>query len=387
VLLPFRNLSGDEQQDFLAEGLRIDIQNALTKVSGLFLIAAGSANALRGATPEQASAGLGVQYALQGSVRMAGNRVRVTAELTDTLADQVLWAEQFDRTLDDTFELQDEITAKILTAMNVKLVAGEQAKVWHKTLKDLKALELFYKGVHAFFQMDRDEMVSARQCFETVAKMHPEVATGATWVALSHWFDIQRGWSQSPETSRNLACQWAEKAAAMEDADGQAQTVLSHVHLMNRNYDAALVAGREAIATRPACANANGFYANVLHYCDEQDEAIRHIKLAMRYHPLNPPFFKNVLAAAYRGKNELESAISAAKQTIGLAPADVMSRLILTSAFVRSNKQGLAEEIAAEIKHLDPSFSVARFADAQCYRNAQFLEQFAAELRSAGLPD
>ena len=387
VLLPFRNLSGDEQQDFLAEGLRIDIQNALTKVSGVFLIAAGAANALRGATPEDASAGVGVQYVLQGSVRTAGNWVRVAAELTDAAANEVVWAEQFDRTLDDSFELQDEITARILTAMNVKFVAGEQARVWHKTLKDPKALEIFYKGIHAFFRMDRDEMMRARQHFETVAKMHPEVSTGATWVALTHWFDIQRGWAQSPETSRDCAVQFAETAAAMEDTDGQAHTVLSHVHLMNQNYDEALAAGREAVANRPACANANGFYANVLHYCGEHDEAIRHINLAMRFQPLHPPFFKNILSSAYRAKNELASAISTAKQTIELAPADILARVILTSAYVRSDRHDLAKEIVAEIKNLDPSFSVTRFADTQYYRSAEFIEQFTAELRSAGLPD
>ena len=387
VLLPFRNLTGDEKQDFFAEGLRIDIQNALTQVSGLFLIATGSANALRGTAPQDASDGLGVQYALQGSVRMMGNRVRVTAELMDASADQVVWAEQFDRTLDDSFDLQDEITEKVLTAVNVKLVAGEQAKIWHKTLKNQKALGLFYKGMHAFFQMDPDEMIRARQCFESVAKMHPEVPTGATWVALSHWFDIQRGWTKSAEESRRLACQWAEKAAVMEDTDGQADTVLSHVHLMNRNYDEALAAGRRAIANRPGCANANGFYANVLHYCNEQDEAIRHINLAMRYQPLYPPFFINILALAYRGKNELDFAISTAKQVIEIAPTDITARLILTSAYVRSKRQDLAEGIASEIEHLDPSFSVTQFANAQYYRSAQFLEQFTAELRSGGLSD
>ena len=387
ILLPFRNLSGDEQQDFLAEGLRIDIQNALTKVSGIFLIAAGAANALRGVTPEDASAGVGVRYVLQGSIRTAGNRVRVAAELTDAAANEVVWAEQFDRILDDSFELQDEITARVLTAMNVKFVAGEQAKVWHRTLKDPKALEIFYKGIHAFFRMDRDEMVRARQQFETVAKMHPEVSTGATWVALTHWFDIQRGWAQSLATSRDLAGQFAETAAAMEDTDGQAHTVLSHVHLMNRNYDEALAAGRGAIANRPACANANGFYANVLHYCGEHDEAIRHINLAMRYQPLHPPFFKNILAAAYLAKNELAFAISTAKQTIELAPTDILARVILTSAYVRSDRQDLAKEIVAEIENLDPSFSVTRFADTQYYKSAEFLEQFTTELRSAGLPD
>ena len=387
VLLPFRNLSGDAKQDYLAEGLRIDIQNALTKVSGMFLIAAGSANAFHGAPAKEACGGLGVQYALQGSIRTAGSRVRVTAELIDTLTDHVVWSEQFDRNLDDGFQLQDEIAARILTAMNVKLVAGEQAKVWHKTLKDLKALELFYKGVHAFFQMDQDEMMNARQYFEKVTVMHPELATGPTWVALTHWFDIQRGWTQSPDTSKQLACEWAEKAGALEDADGQAQTVLSHIYLLNRQFDEALTAGRTAVLTRPACANANGFFANILYYCDELEDAVRHISLAMRYHPLNPPFFKNVLAAAYLGKNELETAINTAKQTIELAPTDVMARLILTSAYVRGKERERYGKVVSEIIQLAPAFSVRRFTETQFYRNPEINKQLMKELVSAGLPE
>lgn len=387
VLLPFRNFSGDSKQDFLAEGLRIDIQNALTKVTGMFLIAAGSANALRGASAKEACLGLGVQYALQGSVRTAGSRVRVSTELIDTVADRVVWSEQFDRTLDDSFELQDEIAARIFTAMNVKLVAGEQAKVWHKTLKDINALELFYKGVHAFFQMDRDEMTNARQYFERVTALHPELATGPTWVALTHWFEIQRGWTQSLDTSKLLACEWAEKAGALEDADGQAQTVLSHIYLLNRKFDEALTAGREAVSTRPACANANGFFANVLYYCGELEDAVRHISLAMRYHPLNPPFFKNVLAAAYLGKNELDAAISTAKKTIEQAPSDVMARLTLTSAYVRAKEYRSSDQIVSEIIQLAPAFSVRRFAENQYYRDPKINERLMEELMYAGLPE
>jgi adenylate cyclase len=387
VILPFRNMSGDDEQNILTDGLRIDVQAALTRVSGVFLIAAGSANAFSGVAPAEAAKNLGVQYALQGTVRTAGNRVRVTAELTDTVGNQIVWAEKFDRTLDDIFEFQDEIVSRILMSMNIKLVAGEQARVWHKALKDIQSLELFYKGISAFFQMDRDEMANARRYFEAVAKMHPEAPTGATYIALTHWFDVQKGWSFSLENSRKQACRWAEKAAAMEDEDGQAQTVLSHVQLMNGEFDAALSAGREAVSTRPACANANGFYANVLHFCGEQDEAIRYISLAMRYHPLNPPFFKNVLASAYLQKNDLNAAISTAKQTIELTPNDIAARLILVSAYIRLDDPAAAFNIANEIKVLDPIFSVTNYIEAQCYRDNVVTEKLASEYRLAGLPE
>jgi len=386
VLLPFRNLSGDEQHEFLAEGLRIDIQNALIQLSEVFLISAGSANALRGTEPQDACAGLGVQYALHGSIRSAGNKVRVSAELLDSSNGQPIWADRYDHDLNESFELQDEISRKILTAMNVKLVSGEQARIWDKTLKKPKALERFYKGVHAFFQMGQDEMVHARTYFESVAKMHPEASIGPTWVALSHWFDIQRGWAQSVDESRHQALMWAEKASGIADNDGQADTVLSHVHLMHRDFTQALEAGRRAITNRPGCANANAFYANVLHFCGEQEDAIRHIKLAMRFQPLYPPFFINILASAYCANGDFEEAEMAAKQAIEIAPKDIFARLTLTQTYVNLENYDSARSVVSEINQLDSSFSVARFVESQHYRDGNYLAQLAKDLLAGGLP-
>ena len=159
------------------------------------------------------------------------------------------------------------------------------------------------------------------------------------------------------------------------------------MHLMNRDYEAALAAGRSATATRPGCANSNGFFAKVLHHCGENDEAIRHINLAIRYHPLNPPFFRNILAAAQRAKNELDAAILTARQVVESASDDITARLTLTSAYVKSNKMELAKQIAAEITQLDPNFSVKQFAETQYFRDGSYLEQFCEDLRASGLPD
>ena len=386
IMLPVRNLSGDEEQDFLAEGLRIDIQNALTQVSGVFVIAHATASALEGATPTDASTSTGARHVLQASLRTAGNRIRVAVELADGIEDRVIWSERYDRTLDDTFELQDEITERVLTGINVTLVAGEQAKVWHRTLKPLKALELFYKGVHAFLAMEREDIVQARQLFMRVAQICPESSAGPTWVALTHWVDVQRGWSESPEESRALARKFAENADAMEYSDGQAQTVLSHVYLMEGDHDAALAAGRRAVTNRPACANANGFYANVLHYCGAYEDAIRHMNLAMRFQPLHPPFFRNVLATSYLATGLPNRALEISQQVLEIAPNDVLARLIMTSANVRAGYPDIARKVAAEVKEIDPSFAVKRFFDTQYYRDANFLKDFSADLREAGLP-
>ena len=222
---------------------------------------------------------------------------------------------------------------------------------------------------------------------EEAVHFRPDASAGATWVAMSHWFDIQRGWSESPEKSKELARQWAEIAVAMPDADGQAHSALSYLYLIERRFDEALEAGRQAIANRPSCAYANCFYGNVLHYCGDQEGAIHHVKLAMRVQPLHPPFYLHMLALAYRAKGELDSAVAAAKQALKLTPNDLANRIVLASAYIGLGQQNLAEESAAEIKRMDPSFSVAQFAKAQPYRNTALLKQLVADLQAAGLPD
>ena len=387
VILPFRNLSGEAEYDYFAEGLRTDVQSALTQVSGVFLISMAAADEFRGAYAGEAGAGLGVKYALFGTLRSAGQRVRITAELRDTQTDSIVWAERFDRTLDDTFALQDEITAKLLAAMNVQLVAGEQARIWHRSLKSLKGLEYFYKGLDAFYQMNPDDMVIARQLFEKVAALEPQSALGPMQVAMCYWYELQKGWSDTIEQTKLLALRWAEEGATKEDEDGQGLTVLSHVHLMNKDYDSALAAGRAATVTRPGCANSNAFFANVLHHCDENDEAIQHIKLAMRFNPLNPPFFRNILSAAYLATDEFADAIAIARETVEYVPGNAGARLILIGAYTQSGQQQEAEAVAGEVKRLDASFSIARFVSGQFYKNPQYVDRLAGDLRTAGLPD
>lgn len=386
VILPFQNLTGDGGNDHLAEGIRIDIQAALVKITGLFLIAAGSANAMRGRDAKTAGGALGVHYVLQGSVRRAGEKLRISAELIDVQAGAAVWTDTYDRQFDDGFDVQDAIIGEIITALDVKLLRGEQATVWHKTLKDRDALECFYRGVQEFFKLRKDPILRARRCFERVDKKQPDVSIGATWTALCHWFDAFKGWGDDPENSLEQAGEWAERAVRMEDADGQAHMVLSHVHLMNRRFDEALIVGREAVLLRPNCTNANGFFANVLHFCGEQPDAIEHITWAIRYSPVYPPFFADVLALALLFDGRSDAAMAVAGESLRINPAGVTARLVLIAAFSDDNRFAQAREVADRLIVTDPTFSIGRFEMRQPYKNPADLDGFIAKLRSAGLP-
>ncbi len=386
VILPFDNLTGGTENGHLAEGIRIDIQAALVKITGIFIIAAGSANAMRGRETISAGKALGVSYVLRGSLRRSGSMLRISAELIDVQSGSAIWTDSYDRQFDDGFEVQDEIIREIITALDVKLLRGEQAAVWHKTLRDRDALECFYKGVQEFFKLSREPVLRARKYFEAVHKKQPNVSIGATWVAMCHWFDAFKAWGSDPAGSLDLAGDWSRKAARMEDADGQAHMVLSHVHLMNRRFDDALIVGREAIALRPNCTNANGFFGNVLHFCGEQADAIEHVTWAIRYSPVYPPFFADVLALALLFDGSYDAATAVAGESLRLNPAGVTPRLVIIAGHSECGRFSEAREVGARLGASDPGFSLARFAERQPYRNKADLTNFLARLNTAGLP-
>ena len=387
VILPFRTLTGRAEDDHIAEGLRIDIQAALVKITGLMLIAAGSANAFRGAAPDHAAKALGVGYVLDGGVRRSGDDLRISCELIDGRARQTVWSEVFDCRLDESVDVQDRIVDRIVTALDVKLLHGEQARVWHKTLKDRQSLQLFYKGVDEFFKMQKPSNARARELFEAVDERQPNVSIGATWAALCHWFDAFKRWSPDPSASLERAGDWARKAVVMEDADGQAHMVLSHVHLLNRRFDDALIVGREAVALRPNCTNANGFFGNVLHYCGEQSDAIDHVTWAIRYSPVYPPLFADILALAYLLTEENPAAIALASESLRINPSGTTARLVLAAAHQSLGNLGEARSLGAEILSADPAFALGAFAKQQPYRNEADKTNFTAKLRAAGLPE
>jgi adenylate cyclase len=386
VLLPFTTAADDTEAQAFASGLRLDIQTALVKMSGVFLIAAGTANALRGIPAAQAAARLGVRHVLEGNVQRQGERARVNVQLVDAQEDRIVWSEQYDRALDGSFALQDEITERIVTALDVKLASGEQARVWRKCLTQPRARDHYYSGMLAFFQMNADAIASARAHFERLAELAPESPYGPTMVAFCLWIQATRGWAKDPALARQQAGEWAERAVAMEDADGQAHTVLGNVRLLQRRFDEAVRIAGAAVEIRPNCTNANGFLANVLLYCGEPLAAAERVRKAIRISPVYPPWFIEILAAAYRDGGQFDLAEMAAREAVRINPGSREARLILASALVRRGASDEARSVAAAVLAKDAGFSSRAYADNLPYRDDAAREKIVVDLVQAGLP-
>ena len=388
AIMPFVSLSGDPAQDYLADGLRLDIQAALVKASGLFLIAANTAARYRNTGIAAAEAGrqMGVRYVLEGTVRRSGQHIRSTMELTDVIARQIVWAEQYDRVLDDGLAVQDEVVAEVLKALDVKLASGEKWLL-HSTLRSLETLDFFYRGLSRFYAGTKDDNAAAREMFEQVARLQPDSAVGPAYLCFTYWVDAFRGWTDSKERSLTEAARWAKRAIEHKSSNGLGHIVLASVHLLKRRHDEALADCYKAVELRPNCPTANSYLANVLHYCGRPAEAIAKLNEAIRITPVYPPWYMSLLAAAYRESGQLAQSITAARHGIRLNPTDPEPRLILCSDYVLTGQLQQAREVAQEIVVIDPRFSSARYLAEQPYKEERTLQQLADSLHAAGLPE
>lgn len=387
ALLPFKAAREDPEQASLADGVRVDMQQALVKMSGLILMAIGTTNTYRNkdVPAQQAAAEMGVRYIVEGFVQKAGERARITVSLVDGQSGQAIWSEKYDRALDDTFEVQDEITERIVTALDVKLLSGEQSRVWRKTLKHPRAREQWYRGMHEFMKGQPEANALARGCFEQVAKLAPQSALGPTMTAFTLWWEAFRGWTPTPQQSIERAAEWAGRAIAMEDADGQAHAVMGHIHLYRRQHDKALEVAEQAVAIRPSCANSNGQLANILYYCGRPADAADRVRQAMRLSPVHPPWYNALLGASYKELRLWSEASAACQEALRKKADDLDARLVRIEVGRATGDETAARVLAGEVVAVKPDFSVSKWAGTQPYREPAVLDRIERALREAGL--
>jgi adenylate cyclase len=321
AVLPFVNMSGDPEQEYFSDGITEEIITALSKVPKTFVIARNSTFTYKGkpVKVQQVGQELGVLYVLEGSVRKAGNRVRITAQLVDAVTGHHLWAERYDRELKDIFALQDEITLKILTALQVKLTEGEQARVWAKRTDNLEAFLKYLQARQYFGLFSKDGNILARQMAQEAIELDKKYCDPYVLLALTHWFDARLGWSESRADSLKQAYLLAQKAQTLDDSHPDVLMLLAGIHLYERLYEQAIAEGQRALALGPNNADIHAIMAHILRFSGRFEEAIVMIQRAMRLQPSHPSWYLGELAMSYYYLGRYEAAIGLAKQFHDLA--------------------------------------------------------------------
>ena len=258
AVLPFVNMSGDPKQEFFSDGITEDIITALSKIPKLFVIARNSTFTYKGkpVKVKQVSEELGVRYVLEGSVQKSGDRVRITAQLIDALSGHHLWAERYDRDLEDLFALQDEVTLKILMAMQVKLTEGETSltKTSEKYFRGKQGLDCYLKVFEADYYLQMASIEGnnmARRIAEEIVTKWPENPWGYLLLGWVYWLDLYFGSTKSPQESLEKAMELAQKALAIDDSFSAAHGLLSSIYSQKREHDKAIAEGERAVALDP----------------------------------------------------------------------------------------------------------------------------------------
>jgi adenylate cyclase len=390
AIMPFRNVSGDHASDYIADGISLGIQTLMVQLPGLFLINAVSHQGYRDKTQTVAEATkeLPVRYALEGAVQCAGRRVRVTAQVTDLKTAAVIWAERYDHELEDIFALQDEITREVISALNVKLIhRSDLERVLTRDLRGDGAWEYYLRGLSHIYQFNKEDNTKAREIFEKLYELRPDRVQGPSFIALTYWLELTRGWTENPGQSRKMAAKWAEKAMRYKENNGLGHMVMGSIRLYERKYDEARVLSETSLQYRANCPAALGQEAAIQLYCGDPQRAVKSARESLAVRHVYQPLMVNLLANAYRDSGEIERSIAAAEEAARLerAHTDGLVTLCIDNIFAGNKEK--AERVAAEIIEIDPSFTVKSYAAKHPYRDDSTLKRLTKALRSAGLPE
>ncbi|MEJ2235257.1 MAG: tetratricopeptide repeat protein [Syntrophobacterales bacterium] len=392
AVLPFDNLSGDSQQDYFSDGITESIITALSNVSNLFVIARNSTFTYKGkpVKVQQVAQELGVRYVLEGSVQRSGDQVRITAQLNDALKGHHLWAEKYDRKIGEIFALQDDITERVATALEVKLTEGEQARIRRGKTDNPKAYEYFLRGLEIGRRFTKEDNAQARKLFEKAVEIDPNFAYAWQEIGRMHYRDARFGWTDNPVESLKLAEELARKTLTVNDSDATAYATLSLVYMTRRQHEKAVAYGEKALELAPNFADVNVMIALPFYYSGRPQEAIELVKKAMRLSPYYPSWYLPVLGHAYRLTGQYKEAIDALESWRDRAnPRSELPYLMLAFTYVEAGRKEDANKAVEEILKRKPKASIEGYAKSKffAYKDPTEIKRALESLRKAGLPE
>ena len=391
AVLAFNNMSGDPEQEYFSDGISEDIITDLSKVSELNVIARNSSFTYKGKPVDVKRVGreLGVRYVLEGSVRKAGNRVRVTGQLIDAESGAHIWAERFDRDLTDIFAVQDELTKEIIAALKIKLSAAEKALIADSGTRNVSAHDFFLKGRELMFgsKRDRDIFEQFMSCFRRAIELDPNYASAYAGLGMGYALDYQNHWSDAPEKSLDQAQRLVDEAIAKDEKDAFARFVAAVVATWKKDYERWARESDKALALNPNYALALLTRGNVHIYTGEPAKAIPYIERAMRLDPGGPQQgqYVHFLGTAYFVAGEYETAVTCFKDRITINPTTDLSRALLASALGHLGRHEEARQVWHELKEINPRYSYADHFARLPFRDPADADKLTDGLRRAGL--
>ena len=355
AVLPFRNLSDDEDQDHFCDGLTQDIITGLSKVSGLFVIAPHSSLSYKEQPVEQrqVSEELGVRYLLEGSVRRRGDRLRISVQLFDMIGGTALWAERYDRQLRDIFLIQDQITINILAALRYKLTGMERARVLRKSTQNLQAYLKVLEGSGYMYLFKNDEGL---KCFDEAIALDAGFAEAYAWKSFAHMRRCWFGYYPDRYDHFVKAIEAAKTCQQLDDGLAACNMAMGLTHLINYEFLDALREERTAVKRWPNSADAAAFLAIALRAVGHYQEALKEIERALRLNPIRPVYALQILGIVQFEMARYDEAIATCQKVLEVSPLQLPAYMILTLAYQQQGRQQEARAAAEEILRIRPDF-------------------------------
>lgn len=391
AVLAFTNMSGEKEQEYFCDGLSEGIINGLAKSDRLFIIARNSTFIYKGkpVSVKQVAEDLGVRYVLEGSIQKVDDRVRITAQLIDALSGHHLFSERYDRELKDILNLQDEITMKVLTAVQVKLTVGEGALVFAKGTKNLDAyLKVLQAREHKGGIMNKDRVETAIQLLEEAIALDPEYSFAYSILSTAHMDLVALGASDSPRESLRRSIELGNKAVALDESNPYAHANLAFPYMLLGKYDKGILEAEKGVSLSPNYAGGYFALGAVLSAAGRQQEAIPILKKCLRLSPV--PVHSQVLgilASSYAALGQFEEAVVTYKKVLHIyGPDQLLAHVGLAIIYAFTNREKEARSEGAEIMRIDPGFSIERYLRSRPYDQST-KDRIAGALRKAGLSD
>ncbi len=389
AVLPFDNMSSDPEHEFFADGIAEDIITALSKISQMRVIARNSTFTYKGQAHDlrQVAAELGVRYVLEGSVRSGGKRLRITAQLIDATDGSHLWADRFDRTIDDIFDIQDEITKEIVTALRVNLTDGEEAAVLARGTSDIEAWQLCSRATELFLRFNPTDYLEARSLAERAIARDENYAYAWATLGFTFWWDGRLGYTGDSEVKFQRAYECAEQAMSIDNSVSWAIGLATMVAGAQDRHAEGVALGRRCYEHSPGSADSRAFLAFALSYAGEYPEAVDHFHAAMSLNPFYPNWYRNGLARTLMMQGKFNDALSIMDEILGIEPTFFQAWLQKAAILHELERFEESKHAVREVMRIAPNLRLSSISGLYMINDKAGLESFKDALRQAGLPD
>ena len=388
AVLPFVNMSEDPDQEYFSDGITEDIITDLSKISELFVIARNSTFAYKNKSVNIQKIGkeLRVQFILEGSIRKAGNRVRINAQLIDVSTGGHLWAERYDRNLIDIFDIQDEVTHEIVTELALNLTTSEENQLTYRGTENLKAYDCVLRGMKKHWNYTKEDNSQAQVLFKEAIDLEPNYAEAYSRLALSLLHSWTQGWNQIPPILEK-AFQLANQALTLNDSLAEAHRVLGDIFLYQREHEKAAFELKKAITLNPNYPDALVGLADVLNWAGKSNDAIPLMKRAMQLNPHHPAWYPYVFGLSYFFLNENTKAVEILEKGMVHNPDFLGVHIALAGLYAIIERSEDAEIEVKEVLRISPGFSIEVLQKMLPLNDPVVRERVVNAVRKAGLPE